>query len=143
MKKKLLVLLFPFFLTGCFFGEVGSGFTTRTCTRETILDDVSLIEQKIIKQRDNNVVSITVINKINGKNNNTFKSLKNSYLSEVNNLKQFNITTNIVDELENEYSVSYEFDFSKISDEIKEKYEFEDLYHNQLKKYENDGYKCK
>lgn len=142
MKKKYLCLLLSLMLTGCFFGEVGSGFTTQTCTKETILDDITLIEQKIIKQKDNNVVSIIITNKIVGKESPTFKSLKNSYLSEINNLKSLGITTNVVNEIENEYSVSYEFDFNTITEEFKEKYEFEDLYHNQIKKYEQEGYKC-
>lgn len=143
MKKKYLILLLSLILTGCFFGEVGSGYTTKTCTKKTSLDDITLIEEKVIKQKDNNIVSIVIINKIAGEETSTFKSLKNSYLSEINNLKNLGISTNIISDLENEYSVSYEFDFSNISKELKEKYEFEDLFHNQIKKYEDEGYKCK
>lgn len=142
MKKKSLILLLSLVLTGCFFGEVGSGYITKTCTKETSLDDITIIEQKVVKQKDNNIVSIVVINKIIGDESSTFKSLKNSYLSEINNLKTLGIVTNVESDLEEEYLVSYEFDFSTISDEMKEKYEFEDLYHNQLKKYEDEGYKC-
>lgn len=142
MKKKYLILLLSLTLTGCFFGEVGSGYTTKTCTKETSLDSITLTEEKVVKQKDNNMVSIVITNKIVGEESEIFKSLKNSYLSEINNLKNLGITTNVVSDLENEYSVSYEFDFNNISKELKKKYEFEDLFHNQIKKYEDEGYKC-
>lgn len=142
MKNKYLIVLSSLILTGCFFGEVGSGYTTRNCIRETTLDGITLVEEKIIKQKDNNMISVLVVNKIVGEENSTVKSLKNSYLSEINNLKKLGIAANVVSDLKNEYSVSYEFDFSNISKELKEKYEFEDLFHNQLKKYEDEGYKC-
>ena len=45
-----------------------------------------------------------------GKESITFKSLKNSYLSEINNLKNLNIITNVVSDIDGEYSVSYDFD---------------------------------
>ena len=143
MKNKYLILLLIFILTGCFFGEAGSGYTSRTCTKETQVDGITLTEEKKIKQKDNNIVDIIITNKIIGEENTTFKSLKNSYLSELNNLKNQGIITNIISDLKGEYSVSYEFTLDNISNELKEKYEFEDLYHNQLKKYEKEGYKCK
>lgn len=143
MKIKYLILLLPLIITGCFFGEAGSGFTSKTCTRQTSIDDITLIEEKVIKQKDNKIVSVVVSNKVVGDTSETFRALKNSYLSEVNNLKNLGIVVNINEEVKNEYSVSYELDFSTLSEELKRKYEFEDLYHNQLKKYEDEGYKCK
>lgn len=143
MKIKYLILLLPLMITGCFFGEVGSGIITKTCTRQTIINDITLIEEKVIKQKDNQILSIVVNNKIVGDTNVTFRSLKNSYLSEVNNLKSLGIVINTNEDIKNEYSVSYELDFNTLSDELKRKYEFEELYHNQIKKYENDGYNCK
>lgn len=142
MKKKYLVLLISLMITGCFFGEVGSGITSKTCTRETSLDGITLIEEKTIKQKDNELRIIVVTNKIVGEPTTTFKSLKNSYLSEIKNLQNLGIKTSVIDDVEHEYSVSYEFDLNTISDDLKEKYEFENLYHNQLKKYEQEGYKC-
>jgi len=142
MKIKYLILLMSMMATGCFFGEVGSGITAKKCTRETTINDVTLIEEKLIKQKDNNIVNIVVTNKVVGKDNETSKALKNSYLSEANNLKNMGIVVNVISDIKNEYSVSYELDFSNISHEIKTKYGFEELYHNQLKKYENEGYKC-
>ena len=143
MKIKYSILLLPLIITGCFFGEVGSGFTSKTCTRQTSINDITLIEEKVIKQKDNKIVSVVVSNRIVGESNETFKALQNSYLSEANNLKSLGIFVNINEEVKNEYSVSYEFDFSTLSEELKRKYEFKELYHNQLKKYEDEGYKCK
>lgn len=143
MKYKYLGFLSVLILTGCFFGEAGSGITSRVCTRETTIEEITLMEQKEIKQKNNEIINVVITNKIVGKENSTFKSLKNSYLSESNNLKQLGIITNVVSDLDNEYSVSYEFDFNNLSELLKEKYEFEDLFHNQIKKYEKEGYKCK
>lgn len=143
MKNKYLILLLTLILTGCFFGEVGNGYTTKTCTRKTKLDKIEIIEEKTIKQKDNNLISVVIINKIIGEENATFKSLKNSYLSEINNLKNMGIATTIINDSKQEYSVSYELVLNDVSDELKEKYDFEELFHNQLKKYQNEGYECK
>lgn len=141
MRKFYLILLFSFLLAGCF-GEVGSGITSKECIRETNIDDVKLIEQKKIRQKDDKMLSVTVTNTIVGNQSVTFKSLKNSYLSEINNLSNLGIMTNIIDDVSGEYIVSYDLDLVSISRELKEKYQFEDLYHKQIKKYEEEGYKC-
>lgn len=141
MKKFYFILLFPFLLAGCF-GEIGSGITSKVCTRETNIDDVKLIEQKKIRQKDDKMLSVIVTNTIVGNQGITFKSLKNSYLSEINNLNNQGIATNVIDDKVGEYSVSYDLNLVSISRELKEKYQFEDLYHKQLKKYEDEGYKC-
>ena len=141
MKKIYLILSFSLLITGCF-GEVGSGITSKDCTRETFIDDIKLVEQKKIRQKDNKMLSVTIINKIVGKQNSTFKSLKNSYLSEIKNLSNLGIMTQVINDIEEEYTVSYDLNLDSITKELKEKYEFEDLYHMQLKKYEEEGYKC-
>ena len=35
------------------------------------------------------------------------------------------------------------FDEKEIFDDLKNKYDFEELAHNQIKKYEEEGYECK
>ena len=141
MKKIYLILIFSLLVTGCF-GEVGSGITSKVCTRETSLDDIKLIEQKKIRQKDDKMLSITITNKIVGKQNSKFKSLKNSYLSEIKNLSNLGIMTYVIDDIDEEYIVSYDLDLVSTSKELRDKYQFEDLYHKQLKKYEEEGYKC-
>ena len=141
MKKSYLILIITLMLTGCF-GEVGSGITSKICTRETVIDDITLVEQKTLKQKDNKIISILIVNKIIGKENATYKSLKNSYLSESRNLSNLGVITTIKDDVEGEYSVSYELDFTSMPTELIEKYEIEDLYHEQLNKYKEEGYKC-
>lgn len=145
MNKKIFVtLLSSIFVSGCFFGEVGSGYITKTCTRIIDYDNVQVIEEKVIKSKENNIMTIIFNNTITTeKPNSTFKSIKNSYVSELNSLINLGLTTEKNEEIENTLIVSYEFDQSLISDDLKDKYAFEELAHNQIKKYEEEGYECK
>ena len=144
MNKKIFVtLLSSILVSGCFFGEVGSGYITKTCTKVTNSNNVEIIEEKVIKSKDNNIVTITFNNTITtDKVNSTFKSIRNSYISELNDLNNKGLKTDKNEEQENTLKVSYEFDPSIISEELKEKYDFEELSHNQIKKYEEEGYEC-
>lgn len=143
-KKIIMTLLFSLFVSGCFFGEVGSGYITKTCSRITNYDDVEVIEERIIKSKENNVITITFNNTIKTSEiNNTFKSIKNSYISEMNDLKSLGLRVEKNEEEERVFKVSLEFNQDTISEKLKEKYDFEALTHNQLKKYEEEGYECK
>ena len=93
-KKILITLLSSILVSGCFFGDVGSGYITKTCTKVLNYDNVEVMEEKIIKSKDNNIVTITFNNTITTQNvNNTFKSIKNSYISELNDLNNKGIKT--------------------------------------------------
>lgn len=146
MDKNIIIisLFVSIFVSGCFFGDVGSGYITKTCSRIITYDQVKVIEEKVIKSKDNDIVQITFNNTINtDETNNTFKSIKNSYISEFNDLTNSGLKTEKNEEIKNQLKVSYEFDISTISDTLKEKYDFEQLAHNQIKKYEKEGYECK
>lgn len=142
-KKIFITLLSSILLSGCFFGEVGSGYITKVCTKNIYYDDVEVIEEKFIKSKENNVVSIVFNNTIKTeKQNNTFKSIKNSYISELNSLSDLGLKTEKNEDIENTLIISYDFDLSIINDNLKNKYDFEELAHNQIKKYEEEGYEC-
>lgn len=146
MRHKLLIsfLCITFITTGCFFGEVGSGYITKTCTKTTTHGDVTIIETKEIKSKDNNIVSISFTNSLeSSKSDFIFRSIRNSYISEMNELNSRGINTKLITDIEGNYEVSYLFDFDSIDDDIKNKYNFEKLNHNQIKKYEQEGYECK
>ena len=145
MNKRIFVaLLSSIFVSGCFFGEVGSGYITKTCTKVMTYDKVEVIQEKVLKSKDNNVVTITFNNTISAEElNSTFKSIRNSYISELNDLSISGLKTEQNEELENTLKVSYEFDMNNISEELRDKYDFEELTHKQIKKYEEEGYDCK
>lgn len=145
MNKRIFVaILTSIFISGCFFGEVGSGYITKTCTKSFIYDNVEVIEERVIKSKDNNVVNIIFNNTITTNElNSTFKSIKNSYISELNDLSNYGLKTEKNEEIKNVLKVSYEFEYEIISEELKNKYNFVDLAHNQIKKYEEEGYDCK
>lgn len=143
-KRIFITLLGSILVSGCFFGDVGSGYITKTCIKFTTYDQVEVIEEKIIKSKDNNLVTVTFNNTITTeKLNSTFKSIRNSYISEMNDLSNLGLNTEKNEEVENTFKVIYEFEISNISEELKNKYDFEELTHNQLKKYEEEGYECK
>lgn len=143
-KRIFIALLSSILVSGCFFGEVGSGYITKTCTKVITYDEVEVIYEKVIKSKDNKVVTITFNNTITTDElSSTFKSIRNSYISELNDLSSLGVNTEKNEDIENTLKVSYEFDQSVISQELKDKYDFEELNHNQIKKYEEEGYECK
>ena len=143
-KRIFITLLSSVLVSGCFFGEVGSGYITKTCTKVITYDEVEVTQEKVIKSKDNNVVTIIFNNTITTeKLNSTFKSIRNSYISEMNDLNSLGLTTEKNEEIENTLRVSYEFEINNISEELRNKYDFEELAHNQIKKYEEEGYDCK
>lgn len=143
MRKIILILLISLLMTGCF-GETGSGIITKTCTKTIDEDNISITQERVIKNENNNVIVVifqdTIIN--NG-NDNYFKALKNSYTSEANNLNNINVLATVNNEKDKELTVTYNFNYSDLDSTIKEKYNLTDLNHNQIKKYEEEGYKCK
>lgn len=142
MKKSVLILLCSFLLTGCL-GEVGSGIITTTCIKKTEDEGLTIKEERIIKNENNNVILVLYRNTItNNGDDNYFKALKNSYTSEVNNLNSNNVLSSISDGEHQEFVVTYNFEYEKISTQIKEKYDLKELNHNQIKKYEESGFKC-
>ena len=145
MNKRIFVsLLSSSLVSGCFFGDVGSGYFTKTCTKVITYDKVEVTYEKVIKSKDNKIVTITFNNTVaTDELNSTFKSIRNSYISELNNLNSLGVNTEKNEEVENTLKVSYEFDQSVISEDLKDKYDFEELNHNQIKKYEEEGYECK
>ena len=146
MKYKLLIgiLFTSFIITGCFFGDVGSGYITKTCIKIDNYDDTVITSQRKIRSKDNNVISIIFINSLESSTTNTmFKSIKNSYISEANVLDGKGVKTEVITDTEIKYEISYYFDFSTIDTQLKEKYNFDNLNHNQIKKYQDEGYECK
>lgn len=145
MSKKIIMMLFiSLLVSGCFFGDVGSGYITKNCSKITTYDNTEIIEERIIVSKDNKITTITFNNIIRTDEiNNTFKSVKNSYISELNDLNNLGLKVEKNSEEENVFKVSFEFKQDTISNELKEKYDFEELAHNQIKKYEKEGYDCK
>ncbi len=143
MKKIIIILMFSFLLTGCF-GEAGSGIITNTCTKVTEDDGIIIKEERIIKNENNNVILVMYHNTVtNNGDDKYFKALKNSYTSEVSNLSSVNVDAKIDLVKDKEFVVTYNFEYGKLSDEIKTKYDLTELNHNQVKKYEEQGFKCK
>lgn len=142
MKKIIILLMFSFLLTGCF-GEVGSGIITKTCTKITEEDGIIIKEERIIKNENNNVILVIYQNTVTNNGDDTyFKALKNSYTSEVNVLNSNGVSSQINVEKDKEFVVTYEFEYSKLTKEVKDKYNLTELNHEQIKKYEEQGFKC-
>lgn len=143
MKKIIIALLFSLLLTGCF-GEVGSGVITKTCIKNEEEEGLLIKKERIIKNESNNVLLVIYRDTIiSDEKNEYFKALKNSYTSEVNVLKNSNVEATIEKNKDNELIVTYNFDYANLNSELKEKYNLTDLNHNQVKKFEEEGFSCK
>lgn len=143
MKKLIFALLFCLLLTGCF-GEAGSGIITKTCIKTIEEEGLTITEERVIKNENNNIIVVIFRDIItNNGDDNYFKALKNSYTSEVNSLNESNVLSTIDNEKDKELIVTYNFNYKDLDEEIKEKYNLTDLNHNQIKKYEEEGFKCK
>ena len=59
MRKIILILLISLLMTGCF-GETGSGIITKTCTKTIDEDNISITQERVIKN-ENNKNAITII----------------------------------------------------------------------------------
>lgn len=143
LKKLVFALLFCLLLTGCF-GETGSGIITKTCTKTIEEEGLTITKERVIKNENNNIIVVIFRDTItNNGDDNYFKALKNSYTSEVNSLNESNVLSTIDNEKDEELIVTYNFNYSNLDDKLKEKYNLTDLNHNQVKKYEEEGFKCK
>lgn len=143
MKKLIFSLLFCLLLTGCF-GETGSGIITKTCTKTIEEEGLTITEERVIKNENNNIIVVIFRDTItNNGDDNYFKALKNSYTSEVNSLNNNNVLSTIDNEKDKELIVTYNFNYSNLDEMVKEKYNLTDLNHNQVKRYEEEGFKCK
>lgn len=143
MKKLIFVLLICLLLTGCF-GETGSGIITKTCTKTIEEEGLTIKEERVIKNENNNVIVVIFRDTVtNNGDDNYFKALKNSYTSEVNSLNSNNVLSTIEDDKDKELIVTYNFNYNDLDDSVKEKYNLTELNHNQVKKYEEEGFKCK
>lgn len=143
MKKLIFTLLFCLLLTGCF-GETGSGIITKTCTKTIEEEGLTITEERVIKNENNNIIVVIFRDIVtNNGDDNYFKALKNSYTSEVNSLNENHVLSTIDNEKDKELIVTYNFNYSNLNDKLKEKYNLTDLNHNQIKKYETEGFKCK
>ena len=143
MKKLIFSLLICLLLTGCF-GEIGSGIITKTCTKTIEEEGLTITKERVIKNENNNIIVVIFRDTItNTGDDNYFRALKNSYTSEVNSLNSNNVLSTIDNEKDKELIVTYNFSYSNLDESVKEKYNLTDLNHNQIKKYEEEGFKCK
>ena len=65
MKKRIIItLLTSVLVSGCFFGDVGSGYITKTCTKLVNYEETEVVEEKIIKSKDNAIITIVFNNTV-------------------------------------------------------------------------------
>lgn len=134
--KKAIILIMPILLTGCL-GEAGKGYITKTCKKSETING-NAVETKIeIKAKQGNVESLT-ITEIYDKDMD-LESITNSKKSEQNLFKQTSGATLDI----NDNVFTYKINKNEASDLIIERFNIHGEQHEQIKYYENDGYKCK
>lgn len=134
--KKTLILIIPMLLTGCL-GEAGKGYITKTCEKNEIINGKN-IETKIkIKAKQGNIETLTIIETYD--KNMDLENITNSKKSEQNLFKQTKGATLDI----NDNVFTYIINKNESSDLIIERFNIQDEQHEQIKIYENNGYKCK
>ena len=135
MKKHLyLLLLIPFFLTGCF-GAL-SGDLVTTCVKEEYSASISESKTYTLYFKKGNIYKIVYDDTFTTTDNidmsNAIKSYKRAYENETG----ISISTK-------ENSISYEFTMEEVSDNVKKEFNLTKGYNEQVKKLKESGFVCK
>lgn len=133
--KKILILLIPLILTGCF-GKVASGYLSSTC----ILKETSKELEEIITYKmdfKENVISTIALTK--EYNNNSILSTLKSETKAYNSISGMAVSL-----AEENNTITYTFDMTKVNDEnVINKFKLKHNYSDIVTELKKLGYICK
>lgn len=123
--KKLFILILPLIITGCM---NASGVLNSTCTKTTNAEK-QVYNFTYFK---GNIESLNITKTY-------FVDVKNTLLTEQLIYQSFDgVKIDVTDN-----TIYYEFDLSKVDNNIKERYNILDTYQKQVDKLEELGFTCK
>ena len=133
--KKILILLIPLLLTGCF-GKIGSGYLTSTCTLKQTSKSLEEIITYKVDFKENVISTITLTKEYNNDSIlSALKSEEKSYTS-ISGMKVMLLETN--------NTITYTFDMKKINDKnIIDKFKLKNNYNDFASELKKLGYVCK
>ncbi len=131
MKKYIvLVFMLSIVVTGCF-GERGAGKLYTKCYKEINTSYLKETDTYDIYYREGDVFDIIITKKYDGMDmKNEINTYKKMYESDA-----INITTT-------DNSITYNFDLSLISDDIKDTFNIKYRYNDEIKKLKELGFTC-
>lgn len=144
--KKILILIIPLLLTGCF-GGAGQGYLTNTCTKQEISDGFKSTETYVVDFKKDDINHVKITNSYESFNDSGKLSLKaiketvKNYNQKVKNMSGVIIT--IVEDTNNKAIITYDIDYSLISEENLKFFELVDDYNTQINKLKEKNMECK
>lgn len=137
--KKILILVLPFLLTGCF-GDAGKGYLTNTCTKtndSNIIKDTTIYE---ILFKEDIIENITITYKYEG-DNDAINNLKESYEYQNKNLERYGNFTFESNE-DNGYQAIYKLEKKDFNDEMSNHFNLKEKRSKQVELLKELGYTC-
>jgi len=139
--KKIVVLTLLILLTGCF-SDTGKGYLTNTCTKEQTaggLTDKSTYE---IYFKEDEVINVRLTHQFEG-DNDDINSIKTSFKFQNNYLTNFQEIKMENNETDTSYTITYDIDMSKLTDEIKERFSLKKERSKLVLELKENDYTCK
>lgn len=142
--KQIIVILVICLTTGCLLGEEGKGYLTKTCTLSEKIDNIIKEETVSITHQGNDMTTILIKKSYQSDSTNKdFTYLIDSFLTEKDSLKNEPGIDIEISTQKDLIEVNYTFNYSEISDYVKELYKINNPYNVQIKNLESQGYTCK
>lgn len=141
MKKIIFSLIFLLIFSGCT-NDALNGYTTVTCTKEQTFNETKNTNKVEIRQKDNNVIDLTIHQLYETSSSSTLDAYKQSLIAQSNEYKDKNIEI-ASNQLSSSFEMIYKIKKENFTDEIIEKFKIEELASNQIRNYEKLGYSCK
>lgn len=144
--KKILILIIPLLLTGCF-GGAGQGYLTNTCIKEEFSDGFKSTVIYVVDFKSDDINHVKITNSYESSNDNGKLSLNavketvRNYNQKVKNMKGVTIT--IVEDTDSKALIDYDIDYSLISDDDLKFFELVDDYNTQINKLKEKNMECK
>ncbi|MBR1376630.1 MAG: hypothetical protein IJ565_02335 [Bacilli bacterium] len=130
-KVKYIVILLPLVLTGCF-GLSGSGNLKNTCIKKEETNYSKEIDTYTLEYYQGDINKITLVKEYSGID---MKSALETYQKAYATEKGVNVQVS-------GNTITYIFDISKVSDEVKTTFNLKDTYSEQSKTLQSLGFTC-
>lgn len=138
--KKIITIGLLFLLTGCF-SDAGRGYLTNTCTKEMTSNGLTDKVTYEIYFKENEVINVKVTHQFDG-NNDVVSSIKTSFEFQNNYLSNFAEIKMENDSSDTNYTIKYDIDMAKLTDEIKERFNLKEERSKLILELKDEGYTC-
>lgn len=144
--KKIIILILPLLLTGCF-GKAGKGYLTDTCTKTEESNGFKSSESYVIDFKGDDITNVKIINNYEVTNDigvNSLKAIKQTLISYNKSIKNMEgVTINIIEDNDKNIVIEYNIDYSLVSEENLEFFKLVKDYNTQINKLKELKMECR